>query len=461
MLRIFYMQFPKPFLVLAAIELVLIVISLYVGVFISWVDFEFNYPFLIEHLPQAFGVALLLAIIMFAMGIYNDIISVSFYNIIIRLTASFLFGFSLLSALFYAVPELMIWRSVMAGSMTSAFLSVAAAHYIFLHAIDLTPLKRRILVLGTGDLAARIDALERDGHAFGFVSAGYYRTPNEPPKVSSNRIFANDEALVEIVQREKVEEIVVAVTDRRQQLPIESLVDCGFRGVAITDYSSFWERETRRVDLDTLHRGWMLFSSGFPGGRRQQMVKRAFDVAVSLVALTFLLPLIVATAIAIRLDSRGPIFYRQRRVGYGGKPFDLLKFRSMRQDAEQDGVPRWAAADDDRVTAVGAFIRQVRIDEMPQFVNVLKGEMSFVGPRPERPFFVDQLAEQIPFYRERFRVKPGISGWAQLNYPYGASVDDAAQKLQYELYYIKYCSLMMDAVILLQTARVIFWPPRR
>lgn len=454
------MHFPKPFLVLAAIEIVLIVISLYVGVFISWVDFEFTYPFLIGHLPQAFGVALLLAIIMFAMGIYNDVISISFYNIIIRLTASFVFGFSLLSALFYAVPDLMIWRSVMAGSMTSAFLAVATAHYIFLHAVDLTPLKRRILVLGAGDLAAKIDGLEREGRAFGFVSAGYYRTANEPSKISSNRIFANDEDLAHVAEREKVDEIVVAVTDRRQQLPIESLVDCGFRGVAITDYSTFWERETRQVDLETLHRGWMLFSSGFPGGRRQQLVKRTFDISVSLVALAFLMPLILATAIAIRLDSPGPIFYRQRRVGYGGEPFYLLKFRSMRQDAEQDGVPRWAADGDDRVTSVGAFIRQVRIDEIPQFVNVLKGEMSFVGPRPERPYFVDQLAEQIPFYRERFRVKPGITGWAQLNYPYGASVHDATQKLQYELYYIKYCSLMLDAVILLQTARVIFWPPR-
>jgi exopolysaccharide biosynthesis polyprenyl glycosylphosphotransferase len=204
----------------------------------------------------------------------------------------------------------------------------------------------------------------------------------------------------------------------------------------------------------------MLFSRSFPGGRLPRVAKRLFDVVVSLAALIALLPLLVSTAIAIRMDSSGPIFYRQERVGLRGTSFWLLKFRSMRPDAERDGVPRWAADKDDRVTAIGQFIRKTRIDEIPQIVNVLKGEMSFVGPRPERPYFVEQLSSEIPFYRERFRVKPGITGWAQLNYPYGASIADARRKLEYDLYYIKNFGVMLDTIIVMQTLRVVLWPPK-
>ena len=212
------------------------------------------------------------------------------------------------------------------------------------------------------------------------------------------------------------------------------------------------------MDLDSLRPSWLIFSDGFRVGLVHSFFKRVFDVLASVVLLVFGLPLIIVAAIAIRLESKGPIFYRQERLGLGGQPFLLLKFRSMKVDAESSGVPQWAEQNDSRITRIGNFIRQTRIDEIPQILNVLRGDMSFVGPRPERSYFVEQLTQKIPYYFERHRVKPGITGWAQLNYSYGASIEDAKEKLKYDLYYIKNCSVFLDLIILMQTARVIVWP---
>jgi sugar transferase (PEP-CTERM system associated) len=265
-------------------------------------------------------------------------------------------------------------------------------------------------------------------------------------------------SLPELAREQGVEEIVIAIDERRGGMPVNALLACKLAGITVTDYSTFWERESGKVDLDALHPSWLIFSDGFVGGRLQANFKRMFDIGASILLLLFTLPLILMTMVAIRLESRGPVFYRQERVGMNGAPFMLLKFRSMRTDAEEDGQPKWAAVNDSRITWVGSFIRKTRIDEIPQIMNVLKGEMSFIGPRPERPFFVEELRQVIPYYFERHRVKPGISGWAQLNYPYGASVEDAKEKFQFDLYYIKNYSLFLDLIVLIQTARVILWP---
>jgi sugar transferase (PEP-CTERM system associated) len=250
----------------------------------------------------------------------------------------------------------------------------------------------------------------------------------------------------------------VAVEDRRKEMPVNDLLHLKLSGVDIVEFSTFWEKETGRVDLDTVHPSWMIFSDGFGGTTATRAVKRGFDLLVSLSFLFLTLPVLAATALLIKLDTRGPIFYRQERVGQHGRPFMLLKFRSMVTDAERDGVPQWAGSGDARVTRVGRVIRQTRIDEIPQVFNVLIGDMSFIGPRPERPFFVQELATKIPYYAERHRVKPGITGWAQINFPYGASIEDAKQKLEYDLYYIKNHSIFLDCIILLQTARVVLFP---
>ena len=461
MTKVFQMHLPKPFVILVVLEAIILVCSLYVGQATSWVGFDFQWNQIVQGLPNALGYAAIFLVIMFSLGIYSEIVAIAFHQVVIRVTVAFVLGFVVLSAIFYAFPSLLIWRSVVAGALVSSYLGILATHFLFLHAIDLTPLKRRVVVLGAGVQAARIDRLERNERALGFVCLGFFPLPGEDPAVPPARLAPSASALKSFVRQRNVKEIVIAVEERRRTLPLEELTECAFQGVDIIDYLTFWEREASRVDIDALPQNWMQFIISHPGGRLHQFLKRLFDVVVSMVALILLLPLMACTALAIKIDSSGPIFYRQGRVGLRGERFNLLKFRSMRTDAERDGVPRWAAGDDQRVTAIGEFIRKTRIDEIPQMINVLKGEMSFVGPRPERPYFVEQLAEEIPYYRERLRVKPGITGWAQLNYPYGASVADARHKLEYDLFYIRHYGLMLDTIIVLQTLRVVLWPHKQ
>jgi sugar transferase (PEP-CTERM system associated) len=247
--------------------------------------------------------------------------------------------------------------------------------------------------------------------------------------------------------------------DRRNCFPARELLDLRMAGVEISEVSSFVERETGKISLDVVSDSWIIFSDGFRRGFLHQFTERVFDLFTSSLLLLIMSPVLIITALAIWIESGGrePIFYGQPRVGFKGKVFNLLKFRSMNVNAEADGKAKWASSKDPRVTFTGAIIRRFRIDELPQIINILRGEMSFVGPRPERPQFVDMLAEQIPYYRERHSVKPGLAGWAQIAYPYGASIDDARQKLQYDLYYIKNHSLIFDLLILLQTLDVVVW----
>ncbi|MGH7114580.1 MAG: TIGR03013 family XrtA/PEP-CTERM system glycosyltransferase, partial [Stellaceae bacterium] len=238
---------------------------------------------------------------------------------------------------------------------------------------------------------------------------------------------------------------------------VRQLLHCKLAGLRVTDFLDFWERETRTVDLEALRPSWLFYSDGFRCGVIDELLKRSFDITVSLALLIFSLPVLVVTACLIKAESPGPVLYRQERVGLRGRVFTIFKFRSMRVNAEPDGNPRWAARGDPRATRIGAVIRKLRIDELAQILNVLRGDMSFVGPRPERPFFVASLAQLIPYYAERHWVRPGITGWAQINYPYGASNEDARRKLAFDLYYVKNRSIFLDFLILLQTARVIFW----
>jgi sugar transferase (PEP-CTERM system associated) len=320
-------------------------------------------------------------------------------------------------------------------------------------------LKRRVVVLGNGTQAARIAKLVEAGQNDYFTPVSFIDVPAD---TTSSRAeaggwsAAEPDGLVALAYRLGASEIVVAADDRRG-LPVRQLLHCKFTGIKVTDFLDFWERETRTVDLDALKPSWFFYSDGFRCGPFDEFLKRAFDITVSAGLLVLTLPLLVLTACAIKLTSPGPILYRQERVGLHGRVFTIFKFRSMRVDAETDGHPRWAAQRDPRITAVGAIIRKLRIDELAQILNVLRGDMSFVGPRPERPFFVAELSAAIPYYAERHWVRPGITGWAQINFPYGASTEDARRKLTYDLYYVKNRSIFLDALILLQTARVIFW----
>jgi len=405
-------------------------------------------------------------VMMFSLGLYSRAIFVRRREMLIRILLSFCFVFPLfiggtaIVSRYLSQPIPLSRENFLPGMLFGLF-AIAGTRFLILPMINVGALKRRVLVVGVGALARRIEQLVETNINRGFLVVDYLRIAAETPQISStyidHRRTLGGRSITQIADERFVDEVVVAMHDRRG-VPTDDLLDCKLNGVNICEYLTFWERETGKIDLEALNPSWLFFSDGFQINWYPNLVKRLFDIVVSLIAVAVTLPIIALIAVAIRIEGRGPIFYAQERVGLNGRRFLLMKFRSMAVNAETDGVPRWAAANDQRITRVGALIRKTRIDEIPQIFNVLKGDMSFIGPRPERPFFVETLMKEIPYYNERHRVKPGISGWAQINYPYGASVEDAREKLTYDLYYVKNRSLFLDLVILLPTARVVLWP---
>jgi len=316
--------------------------------------------------------------------------------------------------------------------------------------------RRKVLVYGTGTRALAVgERVKRPSSNAELV--GYFASPNEREHlVSTFGTLGEGQTLTDVVRASGVDEIVVALSERRGgSMPMRELLDCKLSGVRVTDIAAYFEQTAGQIRLDAVSAGWLIFGDGFNQGFLRTTVKRLFDIVCALVLLVVASPVMLIAALAIRLESPGGILYRQERVGLEGKPFDVVKFRSMRSDAEKDGVPRWATAGDSRVTRVGKVIRKLRIDELPQLFSVLFGQMSLVGPRPERPYFVETLTQEIPFYAVRHSVKPGVTGWAQVSYQYGSSQEDTVNKLQYDLYYVKNHSLFLDLVILFETVGVV------
>ena len=341
--------------------------------------------------------------------------------------------------------------SAMAGVAAVIFRRVYVSHRV------VHPRARsRVLIFGSGAAAAVVGETLRRSDP-GIQVVGFLPGPNEKdPAVAGNELLAGGATLADIARRHDVDEIVVALSERRAgSMPLRELLDCKLEGIRVCDINTHFEKSLGQIRLDYLNAGWLIFGDGFNQGTWRTAVKRAFDLVCAVLLLVASAPIMLVTALLIKLESRGPVLYRQDRVGLNGASFDVAKFRSMRTDAEQDGQPRWATANDNRVTRVGRIIRRLRIDELPQLLNVFKGEMSLVGPRPERPFFVDQLTQQIPYFAVRHSVKPGVTGWAQVRYQYGATVEDAQEKLQYDLYYVKNHSLFLDLLILLETVGVV------
>lgn len=446
-----------PFLI--ALDAISLGVSFYIGLYFSWVDFDYQSSNIITYFPKV-GIFIIVMILMFySVGIYHSRYFRNFGDSLIRFSTAIFLGILIMSSIFYLFPSVIIWRSIMLPTLMSVFFFFGFSRFMAFRVLHVDLIKRRILIMGAGEKAARIEAIENDGRAYGFHCVGYYNFSNDYPEiVSKAKLISTNAPLMDIVSAYSADEIVIAVEDRREKLPLEELMDLRMSGIKVWDFSSFVERETGAADLVTLTSGWFIFSSDFSDGPMHNAIKRLVDIAISLLLFAFVVPLVLCTAIAIRIDSSGPILLRQNRVGYMGKAFVLYKFRSMRSDAEQDGIPKWAAENDRRLTTVGAIIRRFRIDEIPQIWNVLRGDMSFVGPRPERLYFVEQLAQEIPFYNERHRVKPGITGWAQLNYSYGATHQDAWEKSKFDLYYVKYNNFFLDFAIIVQTIRVILWP---
>ena len=391
-----------------------------------------------------------------AMGLFSRRLRDRTAGIVLRIGVSVIAGAFLGGLLLYASPDhrptfIEVFAFLAIGLFSLTFVRVLARNFL-----DEDILKRRVLVYGAGNNAARIMALRRRADQRGFKVVGFVPARNEDRMIPPDRLMLKDAPVSEIASENEIDEIVVAMDDRRQQFPLKELLDCRLAGVEVVELASFLERETGKVYLDILIPSWMIFGTGFRRDFFRRYSERAFDLLASLALLVVTLPVMLLTALAIKLEEgfSAPVFYGQPRVGYAGRVFRVMKFRSMRTDAEKHGAV-WAMQNDTRVTRVGKFIRKVRIDELPQLFNVFAGHMSFVGPRPERPEFVRQLNESIPYYDVRHAVKPGITGWAQLCYPYGASELDASEKLQYDLYYVKNHSLVFDILILLQTVEVI------
>jgi len=404
-----------------------------------------------------FGTAMVIWLAMIAVGVYgpNALRSLRFAGA--RVLVAISLGIIALAVVDFIIQSEMFWRSTLLYTMGLAILVLVADRLLLNSFLGSSAFRRRVMVLGAGDRAQRLRELgEKPETGFAIVAYIAMSDQNRVVEEAIPRAAIHD--LGRFVENLGVSEVVLALQERRNALPLKDLLRIKTKGVHVNDFSSFIERETGRVDLDTINPSWLIFSDGFSSSRMfSSAVKRIFDITASVILLALTLPIIIIFAALVKLDSKGPAFFRQKRVGLYGETFTLIKLRSMRTDAEKDGA-KWASENDPRVTRLGRFIRKVRIDELPQTWSVLKGEMSFVGPRPEVPAFVESLEEEIPFYGERHMVKPGITGWAQINYPYGASVEDSRCKLEYDLYYAKNYTPFLDFVILLQTLRVILWP---
>jgi sugar transferase (PEP-CTERM system associated) len=403
-----------------------------------------------------FGAANLISVLAF--GLYSSRQRARTTGVFVRLVAAIGAAGVVTAATFYVAPDLWLGRGVLALSSLFSLIGAGISRGVFVRMMDDSLFKRRVLVYGVGQRTAAISGLRRRSDRRGFEIVGFVQPDGESVAVPPERILDAPAGILELCTRLDVQEIVVAMEDRRRGFPILGLLECRLAGMEVTELLTFLERETGRVRIDVLNPSWMIFGDGFRRDPLRLFSSRALDLIASVLLVILSLPLMLLTMAAIKLEDgwRSPIFYGQARVGLGGQTFTVLKFRSMRTDAERDGQAQWAQKSDPRVTRVGAIIRKLRIDELPQILNVLTGHMSFVGPRPERPQFVAELAQKIPYYVQRHCVKPGITGWAQLCYPYGSSEQDALEKLQYDLYYIKNNTLLFDLAILVQTAEVVF-----
>jgi len=400
--------------------------------------------------------AVLVQTAMISVGVYGSDALRSMRYAGARLLVAISLGIIALSVVYFLLPGRTLWRSNLFYAMFIAIAVLIGVRVMLGGLLGTSAFRRRVLVLGAGARADRLRKLGEKPEA-GFVIVGYIGMSAKPADIEEaihRDAIAN---LTRYVENLGVSEVVLALEERRNALPLKDLLRIKTTGVHVNEFSTFLERETGRVDLDTVNPSWLIFSDGFSSGRMvSSAIKRLFDIAASLLLLVMTAPLIVVFAMLVKLDSKGPAFFRQVRVGLYGQTFSLIKLRSMRIDAEAGGA-QWASKEDPRVTRIGRIIRKLRIDELPQAWTVLKGEMSFVGPRPERPEFVDDLEDKLPFYAERHMVKPGITGWAQINYPYGASIEDSRHKLEYDLYYAKNYTPFLDLLILLQTLRVVLW----
>jgi sugar transferase (PEP-CTERM system associated) len=441
-------------LVLWVLELLLVFLAVRVAAWLRFLHDPDTHAVFVQDEPlRGLIVAVFVTTAMAAFGLYQAYVRYQRHDLVLRLLLSFAFGGIGLLVLYYLLPQVYIGRGILAMALPLALLAVLASRKLAQRLFRGNGFKRRILVFGAGGNAALVQAGLLDHPSILLI--GFVPLPNQAVMVADDLLVHPVCSLAEFGKRLRVYEIVSAPDERRGGLPMQDMLACAQNGIVVTDLSSFLEREIGMVEIAAVDPSWLLFSGGFDRSLPRRLSKRFFDLVAASALLLVTWPLMLGVALGIWLESGAPVMFRQSRVGEGGRVFDLLKFRSMRLDAEGDGVARWAQQADARITRFGSFIRVTRLDELPQLFNVLRGQMSLVGPRPERPFFVDQLSSAIRYYPVRHCVKPGLTGWAQLRYPYGASVEDAREKLKFDLFYAKNHNFLFDLVILVQTLEVV------
>jgi sugar transferase (PEP-CTERM system associated) len=448
-----------PIILLAMIEGSLLLFVPYLSAAIMYQGHDFGAVTKSGNLfPTAMLFAFLALASLVAVGLYSTRQRVGKAGIFVRIVAAVANAAGVSALFYYFIPALRVDRSVLLGAAAIGIVLCFLVRLLFERIVDEDLFKRRVLVYGAGERSRSLIELRRRSDQRGFKIIGYMATDGDMVIVPPDKLVQRPEDIYQWALEHGIDEIVMAMDDRRRGFPMHELLECRLAGIEILELPSFLERETGKVRLDVLNPSWIIFGDGFRASPTQRLLERGFDLVASLGLLLPALPFMLLAMAGIKLEEGldAPLFYRQKRVGYHGRVFDVLKFRSMRLDAEKFGA-QYATENDPRVTRIGGFMRKTRIDELPQLLNVLRGEMSFVGPRPERPEFVYGLEQKIPYYRERHSVKPGITGWAQLCYPYGSSEKDTIEKLQYDLYYVKNRSLLFDLAILVQTVEVVLW----
>ncbi|MEM7255085.1 MAG: TIGR03013 family XrtA/PEP-CTERM system glycosyltransferase [Pseudomonadota bacterium] len=459
MVRVFRHYIPKSLIVLGTGEALLLFGSVYLGVFLGFSAFNPTTKLLVGDIWSKAAVYTLVMMMMMAgMGLYQRGLRDDVRGLIFRISAAFLCGLAVMIAVLTIAPAMWFGGRAFSLAFVSSALCIVGFRVLVYRFAGGDLFRRRVAVLGVGALASQAQQLRRKTDRRDMELVGYVDIDSPAPQVVNEKHLSKTGTLLELARANKINDYVVAVDDAPDTALLNEILDCKMSGVEIVEMSTFIERQTGKIQLDAMNPGSFVFSDGFIQAVVKGYVIRVFDIALSLVGLLVAWPVMAITAFFVSLESdfKDPILYRQTRVGRNGTLFEILKFRSMRTDAEKAGA-QFAAENDDRVTRVGRVIRKIRVDELPQLFNVLRGDMSFVGPRPERPEFVEELKKKIPFFELRLRVKPGITGWAQICYPYGSTDRDAKEKLQYDLYYIKNYSLFLDVMILIQTAQVVLW----
>ncbi len=425
------------------------------AVFISWSGYESYHALAFMYVLKAIIVTLAFQLCFYYFDLYDHSIIPKFSEHLLQVLQALGFGCIILALTYFLFPFLAIPTWIFWSGIVMAGTGVVSWRYFYFKSLERHMFTHPIAVIGTGRVAGEIVSAIEDRKDSGFTIVCFVGEENPEVVPVGTRVYAEVEELYDLCALRRIEKIVIAV-DEKRGMPMHTLIRYKFMGIQVIDVVGFYEDLTGKVMVERVNPSWLLFSDGFYVSITKRGIKRIMDISVASVMLLISLPIFVVSAIVIKLESPGEVFYRQERVGKNGKVFRIVKFRSMSADAEKDG-PVWASTTDDRVTRYGRFMRKTRIDELPQLFNVLKGEMSFVGPRPERPVFVEELAKNIPFYTIRQMVKPGITGWAQVSYPYGASMEDALRKLEYDLYYIKNLSIGMDLATIFQTIKVVLF----